>query len=78
MCREIFFVALVSNSEQLEQIPNATLVGQFHDEVVIDWVPGLYRMAHVMGIMEDTMSLSPTHPSLPMGVEVKHDYRYTK
>lgn len=78
MCREIFFESLEEIAKQLEHIPNATLIGQFHDEVVVDWVPGDYDMNHVMGILETEMCYSTTHPMLPMGVEVKHDYRYTK
>lgn len=78
MCREIFFEALDVIASELELVPNATLVGQFHDEVVVDWVPGRYSMAQVMGILNGAMTYSPTHPQLPMGVEVKHDYRYTK
>ena len=78
MCREIFFESLEEIAKQLEHIPNATLIGQFHDEVVVDWVPGDYDMNHVMGILETEMCQSATHPMLPMGVEVKHDYRYTK
>src|SRR4029079_6094421 len=32
LCREIFFEALEEISFELKTIPNATLVGQFHDE----------------------------------------------
>lgn len=78
LCREIFFEALLELSQRLDLIPNATLIGQFHDEVVVDWVPGPTPMDQVVAIMEDVMSKSPTLPALPMGVEVKHDYRYTK
>jgi len=78
LCREIFFEALEEISIQLDGFDNATLVGQFHDEVVVDWVPGRMSMIQVYNILRDTMSTSVTHPGLPMGVEVKHDYRYTK
>jgi DNA polymerase len=78
LCREIFFEALEEISLQLDGFDNATLVGQFHDEVVVDWVPGRMSMIQVYNILRDTMSSSVTHPGLPMGVEVKHDYRYTK
>ena len=64
--------------QRLDLVPNATIIGQFHDEVVVDWVPGPTPMDQVIAIMEDVMSKSPTHPALPMGFEVKHDYRYTK
>lgn len=78
LCREIFFEALVELKLQLANFPNATLIGQFHDEVVVDWVPGPRSMSETMDVMASVMSSSPTHPALPMGVEVKHDYRYTK
>lgn len=78
MCREIFFDSLEELNTALALVPNATIVGQFHDEVVVDWVPGPTSMAEVMAVMEKCMTFSRTHPMLPMGVEVKYDYRYTK
>jgi len=41
-------------------------------------VPGTTSMMQVYHILRTVMSSSRTHPGLPMGVEVKHDYRYTK
>ena len=78
MCREIFFESLALLKRDLEPYSNVTIVGQFHDEVVVDWVPGRLTMEGAMRIMEESMVWSSTHPKLPMGVEVKHDYRYTK
>ena len=78
LCREIFFESMDLIALALKTIPNATIVGQFHDEVIIDWVPGPVSIFEVMTIMRDAMSSSATHPELPMGVEVKSDYRYTK
>jgi DNA polymerase len=78
LCREIFFEALEDLHSILRQWDNATIIGQFHDEVVVDWVPGRVSMRAVEAAMQTTMSSSNTHPALPMGVEVKHDYRYTK
>lgn len=78
LCREIFFEALVMIKRDLRGVPNAKLIGQFHDEVVVEWSPGSVSLGQVMDILEQNMVQSGTHPSLPMGVEVKHDYRYTK
>ena len=80
LCREIFFDSLTHISKRLEAVPNVTIVGQFHDEVVVDWVPaqGQPSLAGVMAILEGSMNHSLTHPELPMGVEVKHAYRYIK
>lgn len=77
-CRELFFDALAQLKYEVDSMPNATLIGQFHDEVVIDWVPGAVPVHQVIAQMEHCMSSSRKHPMLPMGVEVKHDYRYTK
>jgi DNA polymerase len=78
LCREIFFEALLDLTADLVDVDNATIIGQFHDEVVVDWVPGAWSMDTVIAIMESVMSKSTMLPALPMGVEVKHDYRYTK
>lgn len=80
LCREIFFESLAVISKRLEAVPNATIVGQFHDEVVIDWVPtpGQATMDFVKAILEYAMCQSMRHPDLPMAVEVKHAYRYIK
>lgn len=78
LCREIFFESLLQIDLELQAVPNAKLIGQFHDEVVVDWWPGPVSRSEVMSILDRHMSASPTHPKLPMGVEVKHDHRYTK
>lgn len=78
LCREIFFESLRWLDKALNSVDNAELIGQFHDEVVIDWWPGDFSMDKVMALMTQAMNHSMTHPGLPMGVEVKHDYRYTK
>ena len=78
LCREIFFEALREIRIDLQTVPNAKLIGQFHDEVVIDWWPGSVSRDDVKLILDRNMRRSATHPTLPMGVEVKHDFRYTK
>lgn len=78
LCREIFFSALEDLQGRLQRVDNAAIIGQFHDEIVVDWVPGTWTKDYVMGLMEQCMTSSKDHPQLPMGVEVKSDYRYTK
>lgn len=78
MCREVFFEALLYIHFIVSASPNIQLIGQFHDEVVLDWTPGPNSLAFLINLLEKAMSSSATHPQLPMGVEVKHDYRYTK
>lgn len=79
-CREMFFTVLENvaqwvrhNSSQLQ------LVGQFHDEIVVDWAPtGPLSLAEakvqLRGIMTDPGKIK----SFPLEAEIKHDFRYTK
>ena len=82
MCREIFFEALAEIRSQLRYVSNAEMIGQFHDEVVVDWWPsketGAESIISVKDRLNNAMSWSPSYPELPMGVEVKYDHRYTK
>ena len=81
LCREIFFDSLAEISSKLHGCRNVALIGQFHDEVVVDWWPGSgmdMALPEVMNVLRDAMSYSEKHPRLPMGVEVKYDHRYTK
>jgi DNA polymerase bacteriophage-type len=78
LCREIFFESLALIDIALNGVDNATIIGQFHDEVVVDWVPGDTPAYKVVDILTRAMSLSTAYPELPMDVEVKSDYRYTK
>lgn len=84
LCREIFFESLLRLDSSLNSFDNVTMVGQFHDEVVVDWVPAQRHMLNTLGMtdlahrIEKAMSSSLMHPALPMAVEVKFDYRYTK
>ena len=83
LCREIFFESLARIDIAFTGVDNVTVIGQFHDEVVIDWVPGdidegYMSISEVVDILTMAMCSSTTYPELPMGVEVKSDYRYTK
>lgn len=80
-CRELFFLALWRVREWVALVPNLTLIGQFHDEIVLDWVPGGpgdISLGDAKVHLESIMSDAPGLSSFPMAAEIKHDYRYTK
>lgn len=78
-CRELFFEALQSVASWTEGVENIDLIGQFHDEIVLDWWPRLGFVTHndAMGTFEYHMTQCSV-PGFPMAAEVKSDYRYTK
>lgn len=78
LCREIFFAALAEIHEGLAQWDNCRVVGQFHDEVVIEWEPGGFSLANLMADIEVSMTSESVIPGLPMAAEVKVGKTYTK
>ena len=76
-CREIFFVGLSNLSRALRSTPNVKLVGQFHDEIVLDWGPGALALDSAKDMLNDCMSHTVL-PGFPLAAEIKSDYRYTK
>lgn len=81
-CREIFFVGLSSLSRALRSAPNAKLVGQFHDEIVVEWTPPAEPMSgmsleEVEGLMDAWMCYSQFQ-GFPLAAEIKSDRRYIK
>lgn len=81
-CRELFFQSLLRVSEWVKRFPNLTLIGQFHDEIVLDWVPlvgpDAISLEAAKGALEILMSAPGLAKSFPLAAEIKHDYRYTK
>ena len=75
-CRELFFRGL-SRAVNYEA-EGFKLIGQFHDEIVVDWHPGSYTLVEAMGHLENAMTQEPWFKELPIEAEVKSDYRYTK
>lgn len=79
MCRELFFRALRRLSMSLEQAHNANIIGQFHDEIVVDWVPGPLSLEATVALMNDAMTrVDSQFIGFPMNAEIKHAYRYIK
>lgn len=81
MCREIFFNSLTALGKRLRGVPNALIVGQFHDEINIDWWPseeeGAWTKEQVVEAMSTTMS-STVLEGFPLEVDIKSSYRYIK
>jgi DNA polymerase len=81
LCREIFMDGLVSTTLWAKPTSNVRIVGQFHDEQVLDWAPAetvldpeldetVNRLSKIMG--------STDLPEFPLEADVKWAYRYTK
>ena len=79
-CRELFFRSLQQVAIWAWQYSDSvTLVGQFHDEIVVDWRPGGRLDLEVSKQMLERMMSDPgSVVSFPLAAEIKHDYRYTK
>jgi DNA polymerase len=83
MCRELFFDAVKGLFTLLKDVPNATPIGQFHDELVTSWVPsnetGAVTLDQAMSLVETAMSMPRySFRGFPLEADVKNDYRYTK
>lgn len=92
MCREMFFEVTRELAERLRHASNAPLIGQFHDELVVDWTPvgsnvfpedphvlGQSELHEVLSIMEYEMSSAPRWAEgFPLEADIKHAYRYIK
>jgi hypothetical protein len=79
-CREIFFDQLHKVEEWTLNHGNVDVIGQFHDEIVVDWWPApaavdLARAEHDVRIL---MSGHRDFSDFPLVAEVKSSYRYTK
>ena len=77
LCREVFFTSLREVHGWCERLSNVQLVGQFHDEIVLDWVPGQHDLMYIEAMLEECMRYTVL-PSFPLAAEIKSDYRYTK
>lgn len=86
-CREIFFKQLSRVHQWTRSHPEqVSVVGQFHDEIVLDWVPpragqqrpAVFR-AEAETVLTELMTQSiPGLPAFPLAAEVKSAYRYIK
>ena len=79
LCRELFFKGL----ERLEANLSGTgvdIIGQFHDEIVMDWNPNksILSLEDLKHIVMQAVTREPNFPGFPFDAEIKSDYRYTK
>lgn len=77
-CREIFFRSLVQVCDWAENYDNVRVVGQFHDEIVLDWSPGAVDLDDTKQALAAFMSNPGPISRFPLDADVKDDYRYTK
>ena len=79
LCREVFFESLLLVGQGVEHCSNVELVGQFHDEIVLDWAPqsGRPTLGDTMEMLRSAMTATAL-PGFPLAAEIKADYRYTK
>ena len=79
-CREMFFEMLFNVKTWLDSPghENVTLIGQFHDEVVLDWrpEPGI-DLEHTLDRLANEMRLT-RWAGFPLEGDVQHAYRYIK
>lgn len=78
-CREMFFTTILRLEKLLDRYPNAQIIGQFHDELVVDWWPDERGIS--LEDLENMMrrEMGPKlHRRWPMAAEVNHAYRYLK
>lgn len=80
-CREIFFIVLHNVAAWAQRTPGVQLIGQFHDEIVLDYNPTEWG-APPLRAVQDALTALMSDPGLlvgfPLGAEVQHDYRYIK
>jgi DNA polymerase len=77
LCREMFFESLASLQKVVDKIDNLEVIGQFHDEIVMEWRPGTYPLDKAVALLEDRMTTTLL-TDFPLGAEVKHAHRYIK
>jgi hypothetical protein len=94
MCREMFFYALHLLDGRMKPLSNAKIIGQFHDEIVVDWVPPhvsspfpqedpieYYGMDYntTLALVEQAMTeVSGQFKGFPLEADIKSGYRYIK
>jgi DNA polymerase len=79
LCRELFMMAMVDVATYCSTTGGQVgLVGQFHDELVLDWRPGTWDLNEVRAALERMMSRPGPLTSFPLAADVKAAYRYIK
>ena len=79
-CREIFYRGLSLLAAALHGYDNVQIIGQFHDEIVVEWwpTPGGISLEDAMAAMRKAMSDRGLVPGFPLDADVHSDKRYIK
>jgi DNA polymerase len=77
LCRELFFKSLTTTHFWVRGVENLKLIGQFHDEIVLEWEPGVISLDDAVEGLHDRMSTT-TLTGFPLSAEVNSAYRYIK
>ena len=80
-CRELFFSSMRALDSELASIPNASIIGQFHDETVVEWYPTQVDDGSdllVRKIMEECMSTTDFVEDFPLASEINFSHKYIK
>lgn len=77
LCRELFFHVLKSVMFVIREVSNINVIGQFHDEIVMEWQPGPSALNAVMNMLHVEMSKERI-TGFPMAAEVHSAKRYIK
>lgn len=78
-CREMFMESINSLGKLMKDTPNAQIIGQFHDEIVVDWWPDPngQSLDYVKSLMDTAMSETRIE-GFPLVADIKNAYRYIK
>jgi DNA polymerase len=80
-CRELFFDSLRRVDRWLENATNVKLIGQFHDEIVLEWTPPASALGWDLKTTVDTFAdlMGQTMwTDFPLVADVKYAHRYIK
>lgn len=80
-CREIFFRVAKQVDAWAQQAVSVDLIGQFHDELVLDynpWAIGAQSLDFNADMLRTFMQKAPGLPSFLLDADVHSDYRYIK
>jgi hypothetical protein len=82
-CRELFYYSLSVMKDSLRKYQNVQFIGQFHDEIVVEWTPPQDARDASLAAVHDIMyaAMSATPPGLgqfPLTCEIGIDHRYIK
>jgi DNA polymerase bacteriophage-type len=77
-CRELFFRSLLNVHQWCRSTSQVSVVGQFHDEIVLDCVPGAMALGDVEEKLRRLMSDAGIATTFPLEAEIKSAYRYIK